>query len=56
MKIKLLTALSSGKNAGDVIDVTNDEAARMIEAGQATPVTDTQIEKATIAPKGKEKR
>lgn len=41
MQIKLLIARASAagaQNRGDVIEVSNDEAARMIEAGQAAPV------------------
>lgn len=41
MKVKLLTSragVNFSQNAGDVIDVSDDEAKRMIEAGQASPV------------------
>lgn len=41
MKIKLLTARATARgpeNRGDVIDVSDAEAVRMIEAGQAEPV------------------
>ena len=41
MKIKLLVSRSGVDGAfspGDEIEVTNDEAKRMIEAGQAVPV------------------
>ncbi len=41
MKIKLLTAratASGSQNRGDIIDVPEDEAGRMIEAGQAEVV------------------
>lgn len=38
VKVRLLTAratASGAENRGDVIDVSPDEAARMVEAGQA---------------------
>lgn len=41
MKIKLLTARATAtgaENRGDVIDVPEAEAIRMIEAGQAEPI------------------
>lgn len=41
MKVKLLTARATSQgseNRGDVIDVTDGEAIRMIEAGQAEAV------------------
>lgn len=41
MKVKLLisrAAIGAAQNRGDVIDVSADEAKRMIEAGQASPV------------------
>lgn len=41
MKIKLLVSRSGAdgaQNVGDIIDVANDEAGRMIEAGQAEAV------------------
>lgn len=41
MKIELLTARASAggaQNRGDVIEVSEAEAARLIEAGQAIPV------------------
>lgn len=46
MKVKLLVAraTSSGaENRGDVIDVSSDEAVRMIEAGQAEPVREAAM-------------
>lgn len=51
MQIKLLTARATAtgsENRGDVIDVDNAEAIRMIEAGQAEAVRGKQEpEKAT---------
>lgn len=41
MKIKLLVSRSGvdgAQNVGDEIEVSNDEAKRMIEAGQAEPL------------------
>lgn len=49
MKIELLVAratASGAQNRGDVIEVESDEAARMIEAGQAAPVRAAPAEKA----------
>lgn len=50
MKLKLLVSRSGpdgAQNAGDEIDVPDDEAGRMIEAGQAVPVRKAVAEKAT---------
>ena len=41
MKVKLLTSRAGvdfSQNAGDVIDVSEAEGKRMIEAGQAAPI------------------
>lgn len=51
MKIKLLISRASAEgsqNVGDEIEVSNDEAKRMIDAGQAAPVRTSSkpIEKA----------
>lgn len=49
MKIELLTPRtgpSGAQNRGDVIEVSDAEAARMIEAGQATPVRAAEPERA----------
>jgi len=49
MKIKLLVARASAtgaQNRGDVIDVTDAEAIRMIEAGQGEAVRSVAPEKA----------
>lgn len=49
MKIKLLTARATAngaENRGDVIEVEDAEAIRMIEAGQAEPVRTAAPEKA----------
>lgn len=57
MKIRLLVSRASSdgaQNRGEEIDVANDEAARMIEAGQAEPVRSVKPEKAT--PKRKAER
>lgn len=57
MKIKLLVSRAGPDgafNAGDEIDVDAAEAARMIEAGQASPVRDARIERA-VAPSKAEK-
>lgn len=55
MKVKL--TMSRGgpagtQNAGDVVDVANAEAKRMIEAGQAVPVRagTAAVERTTAAP------
>lgn len=57
MKIKLLVSRAGPAgafNAGDEIEVENAEAARMIEAGQASPVRVAAIERA-VAPSKAEK-
>lgn len=49
MKVKLLISRAGTgfvQSAGDVVEVSNGEAKRMIEAGQAEPVTE-KPEKAT---------
>lgn len=54
MKIKLLTARATAtgaENRGDIVEVSTDEAARMIEAGQAEPVRAVAPEKAVSARK-----
>ena len=41
MKVKLLVARATAgdpQNRGDIVEVSADEAVRMIEAGQAEPV------------------
>lgn len=48
MKIKLFISLSDGANVGDIIDVSVDEAARMIAAGAAVPVAEQKTEKANL--------
>jgi hypothetical protein len=55
MKIELLTSRASAggsQNRGDVIDVSDDEAKRLIEAGQATPVR-SAVKPETATPKRK---
>jgi len=54
MKIKLLTARATAtgaENRGDIVEVSTDEAARMIEAGQAEPVRAATPEKAVASRK-----
>lgn len=49
MKVELLVAragLDFSQSAGDVVEVSDDEAKRMIEAGQAKPVRGVAPEKA----------
>lgn len=49
MKVKLLVSRAGAEfvqNRGDEIDVGNEEAARMIEAGQAEPVRSAPVERA----------
>lgn len=57
MKIRLLTAratLVGSQNRGDVIEVSDAEAVRMIEGGQAEPVREAkQPEKAVRRGGGK---
>lgn len=50
MKVELLVSrvtAERAENRGEVVEVSNDEAARMIEAGQAIPVRSVKPEKAT---------
>lgn len=50
MKVRLLVSRAGvgfSQNAGDEIDVDTAEAARMIEAGQAVPIRDQNVERAT---------
>lgn len=49
MKIKLLVSRSGfhgAQSVGEEIEVGNAEGIRMIEAGQATPVRETKVERA----------
>ena len=49
MQIKLLTARATAtgsENRGDVVDVSDAEAVRMIESGQAEPFRAVKSEKA----------
>lgn len=49
MKIRLLTSragIDFAQNVGDVIEVSKDEAKRMIEDGQAEPVAEKRVDKA----------
>ena len=49
MKIELLTARVGAvfsQNRGDVIEVSDEEAIRMIEAGQAVPIVEAVAETA----------
>lgn len=59
MKIKLLVSRAhadGAQNRGDEIEVSSDEAKRMIEAGQAEPVRGyTKPQKATASRSGIEK-
>lgn len=45
VKVKLLVARTGGKNAGDEVEVTADEAKRMVDKGQAVLVRRMQPEK-----------
>lgn len=50
MKVRLLVSRAGAgfsQSAGDEIDVDTAEAARMIEAGQAVPIRDQKVERAT---------
>ena len=49
MEIRLLVSRAGAdfsQSAGDVVTVENDEAIRMIEAGQAEPLRDAPVERA----------
>lgn len=54
MKVKLLVSRATAtgaENRGDVIEVDDAEAVRMIEAEQAEPVRSAGTEKAVAKPK-----
>ena len=54
MKVKLLIARATAtgpENRGDVIEVSDAEAIRMIEAGQAEAVRSAPVEKAVRKPR-----
>lgn len=49
MKVKLLISRGGAgftQNAGDEVEVSEDEAKRMIEAGQAVPIAESKTETA----------
>lgn len=55
MKIKLLVSRAGSdfsQSVGDEIDVADDEAIRLIEAGQAEPVRGAPVERAVKPAKG----
>ena len=59
MRIKLLMSragIDFSQNAGDEIEADDAEAVRMIEAGQAVPVSDVKIERAVKAAPEKRKK
>tara|TARA_A100001201_G_C4095729_1_gene203686 strand:+ start:4963 stop:5142 length:180 start_codon:yes stop_codon:yes gene_type:complete len=52
MKVKLITpraGIGFSQNRGDIIEVDNDEAKRMIEKGQCEPVKSTKRQTAKPA-------
>lgn len=54
MKVKLLMARATASGAesrGDVVEVSDAEAVRMIEAGQAEPVREIKTERAVKTPR-----
>lgn len=54
MKIRLLTARATAtgaENRGAEVEVSDAEAIRMIEAGQAEPVREVKVERAVKAPR-----
>lgn len=59
VQVKLLTSragVNFAQNVGDVVDVTANEAERMIAAGQAVPFKAEKREKQTKRMKASEKR
>jgi hypothetical protein len=50
MKIKLKINRVVAQNAGEIVDVTPDEAARLIAAGRAEAVCETKVETAALEP------
>ena len=54
MKIELLVSRASAsgsQNRGDIVEVSDNEAARMIEAGQAKPVRGNEVKETAVAQK-----
>lgn len=54
MKIKLLTSRAGvgfAQSRGEEVDVSDAEAIRMIEAGQAEPVREAPVERAVAQPR-----
>lgn len=49
MKVRLLVGLSNGKQAGDVLECSEDEAGRMIASRFALPFTEDKTERAVKA-------
>ena len=59
MKIKLLTSRSGvtfSQNAGDVVTVEDDEAKRMIEAGQAVEFGEVEKAQSKTKPENTSKK
>ena len=53
MKVQFIKSLISnvaGRRAGDVADIGNDEAKRLIQAGIAVPVREQKAQRATAKP------
>ena len=50
VKVKLLVSRTGGQNRGDEIEVSADEAQRMIDAEQAVMVRTKKIERAVKKP------
>lgn len=58
MKVELLVSRSGvdgAQNRGEIIEVSADEAERMIAAGQAAPVRSAKPQKAVASKRGIEK-
>jgi hypothetical protein len=49
MKVQLLVGLSNGKQAGDVLECSEDEAGRMIASRFALPFVEDKTERAVKA-------
>jgi len=49
MKVQLLVSLSNGKQAGDVLECSEDDAGRIIASRFALPFTEDKTERAVKA-------
>lgn len=55
MKVRLLVSLSDGRQAGDILECSEDEAGRMIASRFALPFSEEKTERA-VKPSAPERR